>query len=99
MTQKNKKSTVVSVEDGQITRILAQAISSYLYAKSGEEEDDIEKEMAAITRDNPEKAAKYDHKDWRWASDMIIYHRGRRDAYDELMEEFARFMARCGVDV
>lgn len=99
MTRKNKKSSIVSVEDGYVTKVLAQAISAYLYHLSVESEDAIEKEQNRVRKEKPKESATYDHKDWRWASDTIIYHRGRQDAIDELMEEFHRFMSRCGVEL
>lgn len=80
-----------------LVKIIAEALSSYLYRRSCEYQDRIEAEQDRLMRDEPDKVKNYDHKDWRWASEEIIFIRGGLSEVDELASELQIFMERVGL--
>ena len=80
-----------------LARIIAEALASYLYRRSREFQDRIDAEKDRLRRDEPNKVKSYDHKDWRWANEEIIFLHGSLSEVDDLTSELLTFMERVGL--
>lgn len=80
-------------------KLLVQAASDKLFASSSEMEDLIEKEKERLLAESPKKFAKFDHKDWKYASEDIIYYRGYKSAIDSIIDDMYSFLEKAGVSL
>lgn len=74
--------------------LFLEAINSVLINEAMESEHFMEAEMDRLKEETPKAVEHFDHKDWKWANETIIYHRAQKEAYEELADRLADFLSR-----
>ena len=74
--------------------LFLEAINSVLINEAMESEHFMEAEMDRLKEETPKAVEHFDHKDWKWANETIIYHRAQKEAYEELAERLSDFLSR-----
>lgn len=74
--------------------LFMEAITEVLTANAKESEHFMEVEIDRLKEETPKAVEHFDHKDWKWANETIIYHRAQKEAYEELADRLADFLSR-----